>query len=181
MKKKSYFCWWRKNWLFSLLHCSKIWRTKPYCYFLVVWAKSVRCTKLDLLQDIRKFYGEVFEVYVQTMVDTQKKQQPSMWQHWLTHASFRRTSLANRKWNGNTVTQAADVHDVCKQWSNEWEIISQFSKEAWHFAEFSTFLIFDDVMSNPPCTCFWDLKGATNASLLIPWQGGTPLNNPLIL
>ena len=26
---------------FSLLHCSWIWRTKPYCYSLVVWAKSV--------------------------------------------------------------------------------------------------------------------------------------------
>ena len=26
---------------FSLLHCSWIWSTEPYCYSLVVWAKSV--------------------------------------------------------------------------------------------------------------------------------------------
>ena len=41
---------WKKNHIFaddvrvdyfSLLHCSWIWRTKPYCYSLVVWAKSV--------------------------------------------------------------------------------------------------------------------------------------------
>ena len=41
---------WKKNHIFadnvrvdyfSLLHCSWIWRTKPYCYSLIVWAKSV--------------------------------------------------------------------------------------------------------------------------------------------
>ena len=41
---------WKKNHIFaddvrvdyfSLLHCSWIWRTEPYCYSLVVWVKSV--------------------------------------------------------------------------------------------------------------------------------------------
>ena len=40
-KKKSYFADDVRVDYFSSLHCSGIWRTKPYCYSLVVWAKSV--------------------------------------------------------------------------------------------------------------------------------------------
>ena len=40
---------------FSLLHCSWIWRTEPYCYSLVVWAKSVA-------QNLT-FYGALFDVH----------------------------------------------------------------------------------------------------------------------
>ena len=60
--KKSYFCWWRKSWLFFLI--TLFMNMKNWTILLFSGSLSkICCTKLDLLQDIRKFYGALFDVH----------------------------------------------------------------------------------------------------------------------
>ena len=47
---------------FPLFYCSYIWRTIPYCFSLVIWAKSVE-PNLTFAR-YSKFYGELFDVHV---------------------------------------------------------------------------------------------------------------------
>ena len=61
-KKKSYFCWWRKSWLFFLI--TLFMNMKNWTILLFSGSLSkICCTKLDLLQDIQKFYGALFDVH----------------------------------------------------------------------------------------------------------------------
>ena len=61
-EKKSYFCWWRKSWLFFLI--TLFMNMKNWTILLFSGSLSkICCTKLDLLQDIRKFYGALFDVH----------------------------------------------------------------------------------------------------------------------
>ena len=61
-EKKSYFCWWRKSWSFFLITLFMNMKTWTILLFSGSLSK-ICCTKLDLLQDIRQFYGELFDVH----------------------------------------------------------------------------------------------------------------------
>ena len=60
-EKKSYFCWSRKSWLFFLITLFMNMKNGTILLFSGSLSK-ICCTKLDLLQDIRKFYGALFDV-----------------------------------------------------------------------------------------------------------------------
>ena len=61
-EKKSYFCWSRKSWLFFLITLFMNMKNGTILLFSGSLSK-ICCTKLDLLQDIRKFYGALFDVH----------------------------------------------------------------------------------------------------------------------
>ena len=61
-EKKSYFCWSRKSWSFFLITLFMNMKNGTILLFSGSLSK-ICCTKLDLLQDIRKFYGALFDVH----------------------------------------------------------------------------------------------------------------------
>ena len=71
-KENSYFCWSRKIWLFFLI--ALFINMKNYTILLFSGGLSkICCTKLDLLQDIRKFYGELFDMHV--LLNSERRRQ----------------------------------------------------------------------------------------------------------
>ena len=62
-KENSYFCWSRKIWLFFLIVLFIDMKNYTILLFSVSLGK-ICCTKLDLLQNIRKFYGQLFDMRI---------------------------------------------------------------------------------------------------------------------
>ena len=81
-KENSYFCWSGKIWLFFLI----VLFIDMKNYTILLFSGSlgkICCIKHDLLQNIRKFYGELFNMRV--LLGSERRRQSVGFKSWVTH------------------------------------------------------------------------------------------------